>query len=61
VAPCRYFVNRRFGERIAFIFRAFNEDPLARIQREQVAVATYQKTAFFIVTAEKTWNIIKII
>jgi hypothetical protein len=62
VAPCRYFVNRRFGGTYRLSLQGIR-NPLAMNQREQVAVApqdphdaTSQKTAFFIVTAVKTSN-----
>jgi hypothetical protein len=37
VAPCRYFVNRRFGLTYCFHFQGI-KNPRAMNQREQVAV-----------------------
>jgi hypothetical protein len=55
VAPCRSYVNQRFGGRYRFQFQG-RKNPRARNQREQLAAtgATSQKTAFFIITALKT-------
>jgi hypothetical protein len=51
VAPCIYFVNRRFGETYCLHLQGIRNSR-AMNQRDQVAVdclhgATFQKTAFF--------------
>jgi hypothetical protein len=56
VAPCRYFVNRRFGGTGRLHLQGIR-NPRSMNQREQVAAS--QKTAFFIVTAVKTSDLTK--
>jgi hypothetical protein len=53
VAPCRYFVNRRFGGKYRLHFQGMR-NPLAMNQREQVAVDNYSYS-YLLTVVRRSW------